>query len=154
MNESARNARVIVYLVTSMSLGAATLYALEPARPEYEAPPGASTTVERVRIEYIPTDVKVEQAAYDCLIFDSGAHVGKPVGSQVRLGVVAGDAGEVSDAQKTKLLAILASIVGGRGLDPTQVVQLAPESDARFNPHLPDPARELGSMLVRKGLVQ
>lgn len=155
MNESdSRNARVVIYLVASMSLGAATLYALEPSRPEYEAPPGAVATVERVRIEYVSSEARANQSDYDCLIFGSGAHIGQPSGARVRLGVVASDSGEVSEAQKRKLLAVLASIVGGRGLSPTQVVQLAPESDARLNPDLPVAARELGAMLVRKGLVQ
>lgn len=151
-----RNARIITALIGAMIIAAGALRLLEPPQPAWASAPAdvdhLHSNIEAVEIEYVAAGTPVDLSRFDCLIYADGAHEWRPRSTRVRVGVVGGASGALSPLQSKKLLAVLGSMWQSHGLDLARV-ELDPNSDPRQRPDVPAPARDLYSMLVRKGIV-
>lgn len=151
-----RNTHVIACVIAAMTLGAALLLWMEP-----ESPGWSKTTllmaesvpaVEEVRIEYLEPLTREHLETFDCLVLPDGQCDWRPRQGAIRLGVVGINAQPLSEKQKYTLLAVVGSLSQRHGLDIKRV-WLDPSSDARLHPELPDGARGLAELLVRKGII-
>lgn len=154
--DDARNTRVVVALLLTMTAGALLLLWLEPQPPRRTGIPAlmaaSGTTVETVTIEYGPQR-EVSTAGVGCLILPSGQWDWTPDGPHLRLMVVGSGAEVLPDAQKKALLTVLSSLRLRQGDRPLRV-RLQPASDVRVTPALPREARDLCDLLQRKGWVR
>lgn len=157
MVKDTRNTKVVVWLVVSMTAGAALLLWLEPPKQNWAS--GALLMAERegplksVRIEYLPAGQAIDAAKYDCLIFADGRCKWQPQSADIRLALLGSKASQLEEAQARTLLEVLGGLNQFRRLD-LRNVRLDPASDARLNPKLPVQAEDLRNLLAKKGLIR
>jgi hypothetical protein len=149
VTKDGRNIRVVGGLVLSLTLGTATLMALEPPvrrwAPTAALAGGLPNGVQSVQIDYAAPGFDPNQ--FDALIFADGRCDWRPRGTALRVGVV-GDGAAISEAQAQALLAALGSLAQ-YGLDLEQV-HIGVDSDARRQDGLPPGAADLCRLLQRK----
>ena len=159
MTQDTRSTRVTIYLILSMTLGAALLMWLEvPTRgwaagTYLMAERGGS--IEAVTLTFVPEDQPVLRGEYDCVVRPEGAPIWDPRGDDVRhvrVAILASPEDRLTDSQAGDLMRILGSMKQQRGLDLSRV-KLHPDSDDRYRPELPRQAYELRDLLVRKGIL-
>lgn len=150
-----RNAKVVVTLVISVSLGTGVLLSTEPEVRQWSSPPWdprLASPPRSVEIAYIAPQDDPEPAGYDCVIYPDREPLWRPTGQRVRVGVVGTDDPRLPREQARRLLAVLGGL-RRIGLDVLEF-QLAPGSDARLHPELPPQAHDLCALLTRKGIVR
>jgi hypothetical protein len=151
-----RNTKTVVFLIASMTIGAAVLLWLEPPTPGWSPATllmaESARAVDEVQIEYAMADAAIGSVDYDCVVLPSGDCVWRPQGPRVRLAVIGSEASELSQAQAQTLLAVFGTLTQRHGLQ-LERVWLHPASDARLHPELPAQAHDLCDLLVRKGIV-
>jgi hypothetical protein len=151
-----RNTKTVVFLIGSMTIGAAVLLWLEPPTPGWSPATllmaESARAVDEVRIDYVTPDGPIDPEECDCAVLPSGACVWRPQGSRIRLAVIGSEASELSQAQAQTLLAVFGTLTQRHGLQ-LERVWLHPASDARLHPELPAQAHDLCDLLVRKGIV-
>ena len=150
-----RNAKVVVALVTSVSLGTGVLLSTEPQVRQWSSPPwdpNLPSPPRSVEIAYIAPESSLELASFDCVIYPDREPLWQPRGQTLRVGVVGTGDPQVPREQARRLLAILGGL-RRIGLDVPDF-QLAPASDARLHPELPPQAHDLCALLTRKGIVR
>ncbi|MBU0640512.1 MAG: hypothetical protein KKB50_16740 [Planctomycetes bacterium] len=156
MAADTRNAKVVIALTVSMTVGAALLLWLEPTTrgwsPTTLLMAERGTRVHEVAIDYVPPTAPLPAEMYDCIVYDDGDWDWKPRGSSIRLAVAGSTSQHLSEAQANTLLAVLGSMKQLRGLDLNRV-RLLPESDARRRPELPPEAHDLCELLARKRII-
>ncbi len=156
MTDDARNARVVLALISSMTCGAILLMWLEPRRaysqPQTLLMAESGPSVERVVVEFGSANAAPDVTGYDCVVFPEGKVVWQPREATVRLLVLAGEAERLPAVQAEALLSVLGAMTR-HGLPLDQIV-LHSESDARLNTTLPSAAVDLRAILVRKGILR
>ncbi len=156
MSSNARNSKVIVILVLSMSGAAAGLFLFETPTHDWVAGGAELDTngwsIESVMIE-AASGRDVNPQAYDCTIMPDGRCYWQPGSSRLRLAIV----GEPGEAMKTPqartLLRVLEVLKRAHGLDLRNVSLIrqsgfgAPERATALKLDLRD-------LLVKKGIIQ
>lgn len=155
-----RNVKVVFLLVLCMSAGAILLVGLEPRSAGREPLPTrslvaeSSTRIESVEIHFASARDRFDEMAFDCVIYPDAPIVFRPRGAAMRLLVVGGGGARLADAQVKSLLALLGDLHRVSGL-PLSAISLHPDSDIRYSRRgLPDEARDLCALLVRKNFIR
>ena len=156
MSADKRNTLIVVFLIASMTLGAAILLWLEPPAagwsPTTLLMAESVRDIDDVQIEYVGPDASVDLGTYDCVVLPSGVCRWQPHGPRIHLAVVGAGGQRLSQAQAETLLAVFGSMTQRHGLD-LERVWLHPASDARLHLELPPEAHDLCDLLVRKDVV-
>lgn len=148
-----RNAKVVVSLVVSVSLGTGVLLSTEPELRQWAVPPcDPQTRPRQVQIAYVPPERGVEPGQYDCLIYPDREPLWQPRGPALHVAVVGTSQDRLPKQQVRRLLAVLGGL-RRIGLE-LSAFELEPASDARLHPDLPPQAHELCALLTRKGIVR
>ncbi len=148
-----RNAKVVVSLLISVSLGTGVLLSTEPQMRQWAVPPwNPQRPPSAVRIAYIPPEQTPEPEQYDCLIYPDREPLWRPRGAELQVAVVGSSEDRLPREQVRRLLAVLGGL-RRIGLD-LSAFRLDPRSDVRLNPDLPPQAHELCALLTRKGIVR
>lgn len=156
MPDESRNARVVVLLILSMSVGVGVLFLLDGTltwRTPAALTAQTGARLEQVEIHFLPAQAASDGLGFDCIILPDGRRIGAPSPPRVSLAVQAAPEDRLTVAQQTALLDTLRAIGRWRYLTP-DFVRLASDSDFRVNPHLPAAARELHALLAGRGLVR
>ena len=164
MTRDSRNTRVTIFLILSMTFGAAILGWLSPGpvAPERLAAvlPG---TVEAAVIVYVPRDKLQASGAHDCVVSPDGSHDWAPRAGvrEARLMLVVDKpAEELRPKQSLALLGVLRELNQRGGLDLARVrldlsqAQLEPARDRTQRPELPVAAASLRNLLSSKAIGQ
>lgn len=156
----ARNVKVVFLLVLCMSAGAILLVGLEPRSAGREPVrtrslvAESSVRVESVEIHFASARDRFDELAFDCVIYPDAPVVFRPRSSAIRLLVVGGGGPRLADAQVRSLLSVLGDLNRVSGL-PLNAISLHPDSDIRYSRRgLPDEARDLCALLVRKSFIR
>ncbi len=148
-----RNAKVVVSLVTSVSLGAGVLLSTEPEFRQWAVPPcDPQSPPSEVQIAWVPPERPLDPNRYDCLIYPDREPLWQPRGPRLHVAVVGTGQDRLPREQVRRLLAVLGGL-RRIGLD-LSAFELEPESDVRLHPDLPPQAHDLCALLTRKGIVR
>lgn len=161
MKADNRNLVVVGALVGALTLGAALLLWLEPAKPRWQSDrllrAERHVPITAVEVDYVPREAALaalEQPGPDsvCVVFPTESPAFQFGGSRLRLLVVRSDSERLSVSQQENVLATLAALAG-QAPNQNLPVALAESADAARDPSLPEQARELRELLLRKGLI-
>lgn len=161
MNAEKRNARVVVALFGSLTLGASVLLLMEPRpRPADGASQGALLTAEHnpqrfehLTVEYARSLAGVDRSRIDAVVRPDGVMEWSPRGSSLRVLVVGSGESSLNPAQARTLLELVRWLREQRNFDVREI-SLDPQSDAREVSTLPGEARQLAQLLEMNGLIR
>ncbi len=154
-----RNALVVVALVAAMTLGGQLLLWLEPGKPRWEADAALiasrETPIDEVTIALVDrtsADSALQSARPEsiCVVYPDAVPQYAEAGSHLLVLVVQGDDEQLAVDQKKHLLGALGSVLQrGRGA----AVRLDAASDPTLTQGVPNQARDLRELLVRKEIL-
>lgn len=150
-------------LVFAMSIGAGVLFLLDGTVPWSGGPALTAVSgarpgpVESIEIQYVRPAELAQAGSFDYVVYPASypqrVRSAEEIGSRIRVAVVGSGSSQLDAGQQGALLNVIGSLRRARGFSLSKIV-LAPDSDARRVPALPEDAHHLCSLLVGRGIVR
>jgi hypothetical protein len=168
MTAGKRNTSMVVALIMSMTVGAAVLRGLElqlvPGKPSFKGSTlliaDRSMRVQDVEVSFAASWEELPALGIDpdgpdsvCIVDADGGTHWVQRGPRVQMVVIGGDGASLGEAQRRSLLGTLGMLNQASGFDLVPV-RLAGEAGRWSTGELSAPARELRTLLERKGIIK